>query len=278
MVFLVAAILCSAAIALLFKFSETRDHNRYAVTSANYLVALLVSTAMMWGRGPGEGAPVSLTLWLGLGAGILFFAGFILFQISIRHNGAGLTGSFAKMGILVPLCASLIWWREFPGSYQWSGIGFSLAAITAVCFTKREDKGPRTRLLLPLVLLVVGCAEFSNKIFQKYGPSDQASLFLAAAFGVAFLCSLGFTLGRRQATRRGDILLGCLVGIPNLFSAWFLIEALHHLPAAVVFPVFSAGSTVLILLGGSLLFGERLETRDRLAVALVLPALVLVNL
>ena len=52
MVYLLLAVACSAAIALIFKHSETAGMNRYAVTSANYLVAcgvgaVLVSTQVV---------------------------------------------------------------------------------------------------------------------------------------------------------------------------------------------------------------------------------------
>ncbi|MCG8670680.1 MAG: DMT family transporter, partial [Pseudomonadales bacterium] len=205
---------------------------------------------------------------------VLFFGGFILMQISINRYGAGLTGAFAKLGILVPMVASLILWREYPGIPQWLGIGLSLAAIV---MTMKSGPG-NLRPLLLMVLIVVGCAEFSNKIFEKYGEPAHTSLFLVGAFATAALCSATACLIRRRRVTAPDLLLGCLIGIPNLFSSWFLIAALRDLPAALVFPVFSAGSIILILFGSALFFGERLSSSDRLAVALMLPALILINL
>ena len=105
MLYLILAIACSASIALICKHSETRKMNRYAVTSANYLTACVVSGALLtaqsvpvsrgivlgssWqeiGRalldtGERLSPPASL-VWaviVGLGAGAVFLLGFIYY-------------------------------------------------------------------------------------------------------------------------------------------------------------------------------------------------------
>ena len=41
MFYLLLAIICSASIALIFKYTETRKTNRYVITSANYFMLSL---------------------------------------------------------------------------------------------------------------------------------------------------------------------------------------------------------------------------------------------
>jgi len=121
-------------------------------------------------------------------------------------------------------------------------------------------------------------AEFSNKIFQKYSITEYKDLFLFFVFLVAFLISIYFTIKEKKKVSGNDILLGLIVGIPNLFSSYFLILALNYINTSVAFPIYSAGSILLINLGGFVLFKERLSRKDTFAVMMTLIALILINM
>ncbi len=301
MFFLLLAVASSAAMALIFKYSESRDGNRYALTSANYLTAFIVSLGMCWisqnswtdvsyqelwadlgqvfFRGETLEPQTSLAWSLGLGlpSGFFLFLGLVFYQAAVREAGVSLAGSFAKLGILLPMILSLVFWKELPGFLQWIGIILALAAILAVSW---PGPGQRRAFQLPLILLFlsVGLADFSNKLFQKLAIMEHKSFFLAASFGSALLLSLvpNF-IGRIQVARR-DLWLGFCVGVPNLLSSYFLIMALDRYPAVLVFPVFSAGTIVAIFGVSHVFFGERLSRRAYVAMSLILPALVLINL
>ena len=73
-------------------------------------------------------------------------------------------------------------------------------------------------------------------------------------------------------------MFGLLVGIPNYFSAKFLLGALETLPAVIVYPVYSVGSILVVTLAGVLLFRERLEKHQWVALGVILAALVLLNI
>ena len=80
-----------------------------------------------------------------------------------------------------------------------------------------------------------------------------------------------------KVTRR-DLITGLAVGIPNLFSSFFLILALETIPAAVAFPIFGAGTIVIINVVGMAFFRERLTRVELAAVGLTIAAIVLINL
>ena len=304
MIALLLAIVCTSSIALIFKHSETANMNRYALTAANYFAAITVSGAMILLRGLGvpggvnaasafaeigdavrTGAmlsPEGSLVWAiaaGLCAGVVFFQALVYYQISVRHYGAGLAGTFIKMGIFVPMILSLLFWHEYPAAMQWIGIALALGSILLVNWP-RGDGGWRKALKPALLLLFLfgGAAEFSNKVFQKYGLQEHKAVFLFCTFFVAFLFAIGTAVALRRPIHRRDILTGFAVGIPNLFSSFFLIMALDTIPAAVAFPAFGAGSIVLITLVGAAFFGERLARRELAAVGLTVGALVVINL
>ena len=303
MIYLILATLCSASIALIFKYSETAGMNRYAVTSANYLTASAVGAVMIagadlpyapgieWGKGFGEiteaiaGSGVMLSpqaslIWavlIGLAAGVVFFLAFIYYQLSVRDYGVGLSGSFAKLGILVPLSLSLVLWKELPTGLQWAGIILAVSSIALVNWPVKRDIRKALRPALILLFLFGGTAEFSNKLFQKYAISDYKSVFLFVTFTVALVFSLATTWRKRLPIRRRDIITGVAVGVPNLFSSFFLILALNSIPAAVAFPAYGAGSILIISIVGVTVFREHLTNREWVAVSLTAIALILMN-
>ncbi len=302
MVYLILAIVCSAAIALIFKYSETRGLNRYAVTAVNYIAACAVGLALILVHGlpAPEGvdldqalaalgrlsadaplAPAGSLAWavaVGLVAGAFFFASFIFYQISVRRHGAGLAGAFIKLGILAPMSLSLVIWREYPALIQWAGIALAIGAIVLANWPAGSGWRGSLRPALLLLFVFGGISEFSNKAFQKYGMTEHKALFLLTTFSVAFILSAIAVWRHGRPFGKREWLIGMAVGAPNLFTSYFLIMALAELPAAVVFPVYGAGSIIVINLGGVLVFGERPGYLERWAIVMTIFALVLINL
>lgn len=300
---LILATCCSAAIALVFKYSETRGLNRYIVTSTNYLTASLVSLVMLLLQPTGVGlrqalpafaaeassvlpsggifsAPASVA-WaalLGILTGCFYFLGFIYLQESVRVSGAGLSGAFGKMGILVPMLLSLLLWRELPGPWQWVGIALALGSMTLVYLPIGQQTASQFHAALLLLFCFSGTGEFANKLFQKYSLVGFKNLYLLCVFGTALAISLYFSWRQCRLPQPQDLLTGLAVGIPNLFSSYFLIAALGRLPASVAYPIYSAGSILLINLGSTLIFRERLSRRQLSSIGLTMLALALINL
>ncbi|PJB81495.1 MAG: hypothetical protein CO090_03155, partial [Acidobacteria bacterium CG_4_9_14_3_um_filter_49_7] len=57
----------------------------------------------------------------------------------------------------------------------------------------------------------------------------------------------------------------------------FLIRSFASVPASVAFPVYGAGTIVLIALGGRFIFAETLRKREWTAIALAAAAVVLMS-
>lgn len=302
MFFLLLATLCSASIALIFKYTEGSNTNRLVITTANYFIAFTISLVMimvqdlvgqvdwsesfreeffrMFSQGGFIFSRYSSMIWgmmIGIPAGGFFFASFIFYQKSVRENGAGLSGAFGKIGILIPMTFSIILWREYPTTLQWVGIVLAILSILIVNLSSEAKEKLDVKYLLILLFIFGGLAEFSNKIYQQYALNEYKDLFLFFVFFTAFLISGFYTLRRKSVITKRDIFTGFAVGIPNLFSSYFLILALDGLKTSVVFPVYSAGSIVLITLGSFLIFKERIADKNKVAILLTVVALVLIN-
>ncbi len=233
-------------------------------------------------RGEGVFSAQSSQQWatvVGLIAGIFFFTSFIYYQKSVRENGASLAGTFGKLGILIPMLFAIIIWREYPEDLQWIGILLAITSIILVNFPFNKNWHQALRLNLIFLFLYGGIAEFSNKIFQKYALVDYKVLFLFWVFFSAFLISFFYSLKKvKRLPKKSELLTGLAVGIPNLFSSFFLISALNYLKTAVVFPIFSAGSIVLITAAGYFFFGEKLRVKEWASILMTIVALILINI
>jgi multidrug transporter EmrE-like cation transporter len=279
--------------------------NRYTVTTFNYLIASLVSFffVLMEGSpqayftealssfstefssviGGGTFSPAGSAGWAlvtGLPSGVLYFLGFIYLQKAIRESGVSLAGSFSKIGVLVPMVLAIFLWNELPTEIQWIGIFLALVSILLANIDTSNPGGIMAGFqpVLLILFLIIGLSEFSNKVYQRYGVLEMKSFFLFFVFTTALLISGLKTFKQRKKIHVSHFLTGIAVGIPNYFASFFLILSLSRLKTAVVFPVYSAATIVLISLAGWLFFKEKLKKRERIAVGLTVTALVLVNI
>ena len=303
MFYLFLATLCSATIALIFKHTENSNFNRYLITSSNYFIAFATSLFIVFYKKLFSGivrtvsftnefkfllsqdsyvlSPYASIIWgviVGSIAGFFFFSSFIYYQKSVKENGVALSGTFAKLGILIPMIFSIIFWREFPSALQWIGIGLSLVSIVTVNLSAESLERFDIKPTIILLFVLGGMAEFSNKIYQNYALNDYKAVFLFCIFVVAFSISIIFTLRDKAKFNIKDILTGFAIGIPNLFSSYFLILSLDTVKASLAYPVYSAGSILLINLGGFFIFKEKIAKKNKYAIGLIVIALVLINI
>ena len=276
--YLITGMIASAAVTLILKLAETGRGNRYAVLLGNYLTCIAASALQINGR---HVSADRFTVLCGLAAGVLFVAGLVMMQRSISANGASLTGAFAKLGMLVPLMLGIILFHEMPGISGMIGIVLSVFAIILI---HRPDDEKHTAVQTPLLLgTLAGCglSDAMAKIFQGYGdPANEPLYFLilfsAAACLTAVLCIREYRITHRGITGR-DLLYGVLIGIPNFYSAFLLLNALRTLPAVVVYPAYSVGSLLLILAGGRVFFHEPLRRNELAGIVLIVISLVFLN-
>ena len=290
MISLILAIFSNSAESIVVRFSEDNLHNRYAITMVNYLVAVVMCLFFIdWGKGFGIGGEYNLPLFLGIFNGALFIAWLWLFQVSVRKNGAPLSATFTKLGVLLPTIGSIVVFAEQPGAVQYVGIAFALAAI--VLFNLQTDEGGEAvadsesvksaggfSLLLIVILLIGGMADFNSKIFESMGAADLDGLFLFYTFLVAFIISVVLFLRNNRAVNKNDIKYGILLGVFNQLTTMFLLWAVMKLPASVVYPVYSVAVILTVSLVNGIIFKEHFNSLQWLAMALVCVALVCLNI
>lgn len=275
---LILAIFSSALVSVTMRFSEQKVKNNTAMLAANYIMCMVLAWVYtgfgaLFHRDPG------MPLAQGLGAvnGVLYLAGFVLLQRNIRKNGVVLSATFIKLGLLVSMVVSVAFFGERPGTLQWTGFVLAVAAIVLMNYRPGEGKAGNMASLL-LLLLAGGGGDAMSKVFEELGDPALSGYFLLYTFFNALLCCAVLCGMTKQRLGKWELLFGLLVGIPNFFSAKFLLGALEHIPAVIVYPVYSVATILTVTMAGVLLFRERLEKRQWTALGMILLALVLLNL
>lgn len=267
------AIISSALVSIVMRLSETRVRNKMGFFMANYLVCTVLALAFTVGGGF---AASPFTIGFGAFSGFLYLYSFVLFRQNVKYNGVVMSSTFMKLGVLIPTLMAIVVFRESPRLPQIAGILLAVAAILLL----HMEKGEKTegKWLLLALLAVSGFTDGTANIFDKVGDPAGKDFFLVCIFFTAFLCSGILALRSKAKIGIWDVVFGGAIGIPNYFSSRFLLAALRTVPAVVTYPVFSVGTILVVTVVGVAAFQERLDKRKTASVALILTALVLLNL
>lgn len=278
MFYLILALLCSVMITVFMRLSESYRKNPTSMLAMNYLMCSLLAmifSGQLTLFPQADGLPV--TLLLGSICGALFLGSFLLLQWNVSRNGVALPATFMKLGVLVPTLLSALIFGEQLTILRILGVAVAVAAILLMQGSGQKGRDGSMAGLIVL-LLSGGLSDFMSKLYEELGEPALKEQYLLYTFMVALILCAILCILRKQTLCWQDALFGLLIGIPNYFSARFLLLSLNQLPAVVAYPTFSAGTIVLTTLAGLILFNEKLSTRKWLALGLILGALILLNL
>ena len=277
MIYLLLAILSSALVSLTMRLSEERTNNRIAMLAVNYVCCAVLAACYTGGSlvATGDGAGTS---W-GLGAvsGVMFLVSFLLLQWNVRTNGVVLSATFMKLGVIVPTVMAVTVFGESLRLPQLMGLLLAVCAILMINLEKGGGKAKSGAGLLVL-LLGGGVTDCLSKVYEHWGAAELESHYLLYTFAVAMvLCSL-LALCKKQRLTWKDVFLGLMIGVPNYFSARFLLLSLGSVPAVMAYPTYSVATIVAVSLAGVCFFKEKLSQRQLAGMGVILAAIALLNL
>ena len=275
---LLLAVVSSALVSITMRFSERSIKNNTAMLAVNYIMCAFLAWAYTgfdsWFLSGTGRQPTVIMGWVN---GILYLAGFVLLQRSIRTNGVVLSSTFIKLGLLVSMVVSVVFFAERPEIWQWAGFFLAVAAIVLMNYRPGEGKSGNMVSLL-LLLLAGGGGDAMSKIFEELGNPAHSGHFLLYTFLVALALCVSLYRLRGEKPGKWEWLFGLLIGIPNFFSAKFLLGALKDIAAVIVYPVYSVATILTVTVTGILVFREKLDKRQWLALFMILVALILLNI
>lgn len=278
MVYLILAICASMLVSVTMRLSEGRAKGGVSKLAVNYLMCTLLSafyagTTDFFPQAQGLGCALSL----GAISGALYLGSFMLLQWNIGVNGVVLPATFMKLGVVVPTLLAIAIFGETPRLAQVMGV---LGAIAAILLIRMERGQSRVRNAAGLIALWLGggVTDSMAKFYDEWGSAALENHYLLYTFAVALLLCTLLTVIKKEKPSLADMGFGLLLGIPNYYSARFLLLSLSQVPAVVAYPTYSVATIVLVTLVGRAFFAERLSRRQMIAMGVILVSLVLLNL
>lgn len=278
MAYLLLAVISSALVSIFMRLSTDHIKGKVSMIAVNYLMCLGIALGL---TGPAALVPqtegLGITLALSAVNGVLYLGSFMLLQINAQKNGVVLSAIFMKLGLLVPITLSVLFFGEVPQMLQIAGF---VLAVLAIVMINMGSGAQNVQFKTGLVLLLLGggMADGMLKVFEQFGPAELSSQFLLYTFAVAFVLCTILMFARKERPGIKELLFGLLIGVPNYFSADFLLRSLASVPAVIAYPSFSVATILVVTLAGVLFFKEKLTKRQWIAVGVILVALVLLNI
>ena len=277
MLFLILAIFSSAMIAIVMRLAQPRVSNPTGLLAGNYLVCTLIALGLSLSALGSHPQGIPFSAGLGIINGGIYLSGFALMQWSTRHNGVVLSSIFMKLGILVSMAVSVVWFRELPTTLQATGFILAVAAIVIINYRKGASLN-RSSWVLLLMLCMSGMCDVMSKVYEVYGNAQIENIFLFFTFLSALVLCLGMMVCKKERMGIRELLFGVLLGVPNFLCSLFLLKALATVPAVIAFPTYSVATILVVALAGLLVFREKLSRQQIIGGSLICIALVLLNL
>ncbi len=281
MFYLILSILGSAMISIVMRLSDGNVKSKLWMLAINYLTCSILSWGFMeFGNPFPNESGLSATLGMGTFNGFFFMLALVANQYNISVNGVILSSVFSKLGaLLIPLLLSILMFNESPTVFQF--IGFVLSVISILVLNYRKEEGSMNGIFkwaLFGLLLAEGCAGIMSKVFNEVGNQTLEPHFLLYTFVTAFLFCLVMIVLKKEGLEKKEVFFGILIGLPNFMASRFVLKALEQIAAVVVYPSKSVATIVVISLAGVLVFKERLNKQQILAMGVILVSLALLNI
>ncbi len=279
MLYLMLAIASSVMVSVCMRLSQKHVTNEMGMFMANYAVCILLSVVFM-NQSADYGIAQSVIFMIGLGilSGILYLVSFVFLKFNMQHNGIVLASTFMKLGVLIPTIMAIVIFHELPTWTQLLGIILSLVAIVMIHFEKDAMKRGNKKIWLLVLLILNGFTDSMANIYDKIGDTNGKDSYLLVTFLTAFILAFVLSIRGKQKITKKDLIFGMLIGVPNYFSARFLLMALNGMAAVLVYPMYSVVTMIVISVVGIFVFKESVSKKKLGAIALIICALCLLNL
>lgn len=284
MQYFILTILLNVIISALLKlFGRYRVDSLQAIV-INYIVCV-VTGCVFTGNVPFNAATIHAP-WLPwtLFMGLAFIAIFNLMAHCAQVNGITSMVLANKLSLVIPVICALWMYNEHAGAYKIAGIVLAFPAVYLTAHTGQQEGG-KGHLFWPALLFFVsgGLDTLVNYIQAAYLHTHEVQAactiicFATAACAGIILLSVLVARGKAQITMR-NVVAGICLGVPNFFSIFFLVKALHcgAFESSATIPLLNISILVASSVVAMAFFGERAGKWRMAGLALAVIAILLI--
>lgn len=212
----------------------------------------------------------------------------VTWLVCVQKSAYMMLDIFLMLGVLIPLCASSVFFSESIELTQWVGIGVVFIAVVIMCAYNNSIK---TKLTLPALALLLLCgvangvADFSQKLFTKCFPDGSAAAF---NFYTYVFAALVLTVAWVATRKRGadaekpdlkKIFGYVFVMALCLFAnSYFKTLAAGQLSAVLLYPLNQGCALILSAIMSAALFKEKLTLKAVIGMITAFAGLLIINL
>jgi len=279
--YILSSAICSVIIAHLLKTAEFKKLNTVRVLTVNYITAAAIAflTPTYDAGLDFKFTDASGALILAVIVGFIFIVNFFIYSKSVDKNGVGISVAAMRVSLIVPVLLSTFWYLEMISGLQWFGVFTVFIALYLLLPNKRKMlKEPLSAAwLLVLIFIGTGLGDASLKVFEEdFLSVITKEQFMGTVFISSFLIGTTVILFQKNwQFSKAEIVLGVAVGIPNLYSAIFLINALELLSGAIVYSMVNILAVLGATLVGIFRWGDRLTKAQWTGIVVTLISILL---
>ena len=269
MIYLFLSILCSVAVANLLKlFSKKEPVSGLYIFLGNYLVASVIGWLFTINS---EFSIHPSDILISGVSGLFFLMGFIYYLKNISKNGLSISVSTFRMSLIIPISGSMVIFHEFLSIVNYLGIILIVLSFLLL----GSEKKKYDLLLLTILFFIAGFADFFPKIYKHYGNHNPDSVFLMLNFIFAFFFNILFIILKRTKFSTLSFFFGLLLGIPNFFTAFFLMKAFNTVAGTMAYPVLSSSIVILTMATDYFIWKKRFTKKEYLIYSMILTGIIL---
>lgn len=214
----------------------------------------------------------------------------VMFSIlAIREGLLAKTNLISSFSLLIPTFYGILFLNEPTKPTLFIGLGVLAAALIMINYRKKKDNSEEKatwRWVLYVVLSFIGngmCSTVQKLEGIEFGPEGKNTFMIVAlamsavTLCIAALMSKGERKNAKETVKIG-LTLALICGVANGLTNLLVMVLNGMLPASIMFPVLSAGSTTAVFLYSTLVVKEKFSTVQKLGYLFGVISIVLLNL
>ncbi len=267
MVFLIASIISSTAIFIIFRLAKNYPIRLTPLITINYLAASLLGFIFLMKFDVEPFLQESDWILFGGILGILFILMFYVIGTSSQKAGITVTTLASKMSLVFPVFFSLYWFNEKVTFLKYLGLSLAIMAVLLTIYKKDVRKVNPSSVFLPIIIFAGGgLIDSLIKFIQElYITEMETAAFTTSVFFTAFIGGVIATALKPKkpvfSLNYHTLVFGTFLGLANFGSLYFLINALDKslLDSSLVFVLNNMLIVTLSALTGRYIFKEHLN-------------------
>ncbi|HYF30811.1 MAG TPA: hypothetical protein VD993_06810 [Chitinophagaceae bacterium] len=294
MIYLVGSIVFTSWLTLAFKVVERLRIDTFQAIVFNYFACVITGSIVQGGIV--DYVHVTTLPWFGWAClmGAVFIGLYNIIGFTTQKMGVAVASVANKLSLVIPFVFSLVLYNESITAFKIAGIIVALIAVVLTCYPQRQAAGTAHAgnavskgwlYLLPVVLFIgSGLLDTMIKyVEQGYLDHGNQDTYLITAFSMAALIGLivlvlQLVTGRTALTWKG-VLAGIMIGVPNYFSIWCLLQVLKLYAdnSSAIIPINNMGIVLFSAVAAWMLFKERLSGINWIGILLAIGAIALIT-